>query len=197
MSGQFTPIAVDLEQVRKAVGSRTRSLLPALQKRFGRWFANVDAQVADAGGGAALEEVLKRMIAGKPVPAEWPFPFAVAVELLYRHFGVVLSDRQFSSMRIEWAERVDEALRQAGVPEERFGLMRHLFNRGPALPFAGRVELCMGYLVLSEVRAALEAFARANSAGLKPDVRLAVAEVRSWLVCCDTLDRDLVGFYSG
>jgi hypothetical protein len=96
MSGQFTPIAVDLDPVRKAVGSKSRSLLPALQKRFRPWFDNVDEQFADAGaGGPSLEQVLKLLIAGKP------------------------------------------------------------------------------------------------------DVRLAVAEVRSWLVRCDTLGRDLVGFYSG
>jgi hypothetical protein len=198
MSGQLAPIAVALEEVRKAVGSKSRSLLPALQKRFRAWFANVDNQVADSGaGGPQLEEVLQLLIAGNPVSAEWPFQFAVAVELLYRHFGAVLSDRQFSSMRIEWAEQVDEAIKRAGVAEERFGLMRHLFNRGPAIPFAGCVEMCMGYLSLAEVRSAMEAFARADYTALKPDVRLAVAEVRSWLVSCDTLGRDLVGFYSG
>jgi len=198
MSGQFAPIAVDLQQVRKAVGSKNRSLLPALQKRFGPWFENIDEQVADMDEGSpSLEEVLKLLVAGKPVSADWPFQFAVAVELLYRHFGEVLSDRQFSSMRLEWVERVDKAIRQAGVPEERFGLERHLFNRGPAIPFVGRVEMCMGYLSLAEVRSAMEAFARADYTTLKRDVRLAVAEVRSWLVNCDTLGWDLVSFYSG
>src|SRR5262249_28783165 len=163
MSGQFAPIAVDLEQVRKAVGSKSKSLLPALQKRFGRWFENVNEQVADMGGGGpSLEEVFELLIAGKPVSADWPFQFAVAVELLYRHFGELLSDRQFTSMRLEWIERVDKAMRQAGVPEDRFGLERHLFNRGPAIPFAGRVEMCMGYLSLTEVRSAMDAFARAD-----------------------------------
>jgi hypothetical protein len=75
--------------------------------------------------------------------------------------------------------------------------MRHLFNRGPAIPFAGRVEMCMGYLSLGEVRSAMEAFASAGYSGLKLDVRLAAAEVRSWLVSCDTLGWDLVSFYSG
>jgi hypothetical protein len=198
MSGQFAPIAVDLDQVRKAVGSKSRSLLPALQKRFHRWFENVDEQVADSGDeGPTLAEVLKGLIAGKAAAPEWAFQFTVAVELLYRHFGVVLSDRQFSSMRMEWAERVDEAIRRAGVPEDRFGLMRHLYNRGPAIPFVGRVEMCMGYLSLAEVQAAMQAFAQADYSGLELDVRLAVAEVRSWLVNCDTLGWDLAGFYSG
>jgi hypothetical protein len=192
MSGQFSPIAVDLEQVRKAVGSRSRTLLSALQKRFRPWFD----QVADAGG-PALEEVLKLLIAGKSVSPDWPFQFSVAVELLYRHFGTVLSDRQFSSMRIEWAERVDEAIKCVGVPKEQFGLMRQLFTRGPAIPFGGRVEMCMGYLSLAEVRTTMAAFAQADYTDLKPEVRLAIAEVRSWLVSCDTLGRDLVGFYSG
>lgn len=198
MSGQFAPLAVDLDQVRKAVGSKSRSLVPALQKRFGRWFENVDEQVAGMGeGGPSLEDVLQLVVAGKPVSADWPFQFAVAVELLYRHFGELLSDRQFSSMGLEWAERVDKAIRQAGVPEEQFGLIRQLFDRGPAIPFAGRVEMCMGYLSLAEVRSGMDAFTRASYIALKPDVRSAVAEVRSWLVICDTLGRDLVGFYSG
>ena len=47
------------------------------------------------------------------------------------------------------------------------------------------------------MRAAIEAFWQADYSGLKLDVRQAVAEVRSWLVSCDTLGWDLVGFYSG
>lgn len=198
MSGTFAPIAVDLEQVRNAVGSKSRTLLPRLQKRFGPWFENVNEQLADSGDVVpSLEQVLKLLIAGKPVSAQWPFQFAVAVELLYRHFGEALSFQQFSSMRIEWVERVDAAIERAGVPEKRFRLMRHLFNRGPAIPFAGQVEMCMGYLSLAEVRSAMKVFAKADYTVLKPDVRLAVAEVRSWLVSCDTLGWDLVGFYSG
>lgn len=196
MSGQFAPIAVDLDRVRGAVGSKSRSLLPALRRRYGPWFENADEQVVGAGG-PPLEDVLKRLIAGKPADPRWPFPFAVAVELLYRHFGEVLSDRHFSSMRVEWAQRVDAGVKRAGVPAERFGLMAHLFDRGPAVPFAGRVEMCMGYLSLAEVRAGMAAFVGADFTGLEAEVRSAVAEVRSWLVCCDTLDRDLVGFYSG
>lgn len=198
MAAQFAPIAVDLDRVRNAVGSKSRSLLPALLKRYPTWFEGVKTQLADAGNsGPPLEDVLKQLIAGKPIDPRWDFQFAVAIELLYRHFGSVLSDRRFSSMRIEWADEVDKAIRQAGVPEERFGLVRLLFNRGPAIPFAGVVEMCMGYVTLAEARAAMRAFAEADYTPLKPDARLAVAEVRSWLVSCDTLGLDLVGFYSG
>lgn len=198
MSGQLTPIAVNLDEVRKSVGSKSKTLLPALKQRFHRWFENVDEQIEDQDeDGLTLEETLKLLIAGKPVPAECPFQFAVSVELLYRHFGTVLSDRQFSSMHLDWAERVDKAIKTAGIPDDTFGLVRCLFDRGPAIPFAGRVEMCMGYLSLSEIRKAIGAFARAKYTKLKPDVRLATAEVRSWLVVCDTLDCDLASFYSG
>src|SRR5262245_3777590 len=135
MPGQFSTFAVNLDEVRNAVGSKSRSLLPALRKRFGPWFENVDEQVADSEDGPSLEEVLKLLVAGKPIDASWSFQFAVSVELLYRHFGVELADRHFDSMRIEWAERVDAAIKQAGVAEKRFGLMHHLFERGPVIPF--------------------------------------------------------------
>ena len=147
--------------------------------------------------GPSLDDVLEQLIAGEPVSAECPFQFAVAVELLYRKFGLLLSADNFSSMRFDWAKRVDEAIKQVGVPEENFGLLRHLFNRGPAIPFAGQVEMSMGYLSLLEVRPAIEAFDRADFSGLELDLRKAVAEVRSWLISCDTMNRDLVGFYSG
>lgn len=197
MSAQFSPIAVDLVRVRKAVGSKSRTLLPALLKCYGSWFENVNEQMDEWEGAPSLESVLRSLIAGKPHGPDWSFPFAVAVELLYRHFGDVLSYRHFSSMRIDWVEQVDEALRKAGIPEKRFGLMKHLCDRGSAIPFVGQVEWCMGYLSLAEVRAAMRTFDKADFSVLKPDVRLAVAEVRSWLVSCDTLGRDLVGFYSG
>jgi hypothetical protein len=191
----FAPIAVDLELVRGVVGSKSRTLLPKLRRYFGRWFETVAEQMADEGG-PTLDEVLKGLIAGKVANPDWSFPFAVAVEVLYRLHGVVLSDRHFSSMRMEWAYRVDEGIQQAGVPAERFGLVRHLFERGPPIPFPGRMTMCLGYLSLAEVRSAMSAFAAADYTPLKPDIRQAVAEVRSWLVSCDTLGCDLVGFYS-
>jgi len=194
MPAEFSTFAINLDEVRHAVGSKSRSLLPALKKRFGVWFENVAEQVADSEGGPPLEEVLKLLIAGKPIDPSWSFQFAVAVEVLYRHFGIELPAPHFESMRIGWATQVDEALKQAGITEERFGLIDYLFERGPVIPFD--VEFCMGYLSLSEVRAAMTAFARADYSGLQLDLRVAVAEVRSWLVSCDTLGRDLASFYS-
>jgi hypothetical protein len=194
MSAQFSTFAVDLDEVRSVAGSKRRSLLPALERRFGPWFGNVNEQLADAERGPPLEEVLKLLIAGKPIDPRWSFQFAVAVELLYRHFGVELDGRHFQSMRIGWAQQVDAAISQAGVPKERFSLLDHLFERGPVIPFD--VEFCMGYLSLAEVRGAQRAFAQADYTSLDLEVRVAVAEVRSWLVSCDTLGRDLASFYS-
>jgi hypothetical protein len=150
MPAEFSTFAINLDEVRNAVGSKRRSLLPALMKRFGDWFENVDEQVADSDGGPPLKEVLKLLIAGKPIDPSWSFQFAVAVELLYRHFGVKLPGIHFDSMRIEWAMQVDAAIKQVGVTEKQFGLMSRLFERGPVIPFD--VEFCMGYLSLAEVR---------------------------------------------
>jgi hypothetical protein len=194
MPAEFSTFAIDLVEVRNALGSKSRSLLPALKKRFDLWFKNVNEQVADADAGPPLETVLKLLIVGKAIDAMWSFQFAVSIELLYRHFGVPLPGYHFQTMRIGWATEVDKAIKQTGVSEEVFGLMRHLFERGPVIPFD--VEFLMGYLSLAEVRAAMEAFAQADYTGLKLDVRLAVADVRSWLVSCDTLGRDLASFYS-
>src|SRR5262249_24757 len=74
--------------------------------------------VEEGGGGPRVEEVLKLLIAGKPIDPDWSFQFAVSVELLYRHFGVELAGRCFEDIRIGWAQRVDEAIKQAGVPEK-------------------------------------------------------------------------------
>jgi hypothetical protein len=191
---EFSTFAIDLDQVRNTVGSKNRSLLPALKNRFSAWFENVNEQLADSDRGPPLEEVLELLIAGKPIDPRWSFQFAVAVEVLYRHFGMELPAPQFESMRIGWASQVDAAIQQAGVPQERFGLIAHLFERGPVIPF--EVEFCMGYLSLSEVRAALDTFARADYTSMEPDVREAVTEVRSWLETCNSLNRDLASFYS-
>src|SRR5262249_59614738 len=135
MTAQFSTFAVDLDEGRAVVGSKSRSLLRDLREQFSPWFENVNEKVEeeDCDGGPPLEDVLKLLIAGKAIDPEWSFQFAVSVELLYRHFGVDLPTLQFQSMRIELAFEVDAAIKQAGVPEERFGLMRHLFERGPVI----------------------------------------------------------------
>jgi transposase len=123
-------------------------------------------------------------------------------------FGVPISPSAVCDLQRRTATALEPVVQEAhthvaGKPAnvdetgERFGLMRHLFNRDPAIPFPGRVEMCMGYVLPAEVRSAMGAFDRADYSVLKLDVRQAVAEVRSWVVSCDTLAWDLVGIDSG
>ncbi len=145
--------------------------------------------------------MLQRLIEGKPIQRRWWFQFAVALELLYRRFGKDLTQfgGSFCSIHWAWAEEVDEAIKQAGVSEKQFGFVQHLFCRGPALRFAGIIEppISMGWLSLAQVRRALKAFDRADFSELEPEVGEAVEEIRSWLLTCDKMERDLASFYSG
>ena len=194
MGFQLYPFAVPLDQVQQTVGSRKRALLNRMKERYASDFESVDQHLADADEPQPkLEEVVRHLLAGKPLDPAWGVQFGVALDMLCRLHGTELPCREFGSPA--WLDRVDQAIQAAGVPAALFGLKRLIVNRGSPIPFPGEIPMCVGYLTADEVRQAAVAFQAADYSRLKEDVRRSVAEVRSWLAYCDTLSWGLVGFY--
>jgi hypothetical protein len=190
---QLTPFAVDLPFLRGLVGSRRRSLVKELKRLYGHNFTWIDQCLEDEEDQLSPEDVLKQMLAGRPLDPAWGAQFYAILEMFCGYYGRRLDCREFGSPN--WIRRVDEAIHGAGVRGDRFGLERHLINRGSPVPFPGSLDSSVGYLETAEVVHALNAFHKADFSELKADLRAGAAEVHSWLAYCSTAGRDLVTFY--
>jgi hypothetical protein len=190
---QLTPFAVDLSFIRGLIGSRKRSLVKELRRLNGHNFTWIDQCLEDEEDQPSLEDVLKHLLAGRPIDPAWSAQFYAILEMFCGYYGRHLNCREFGSPA--WVHRVDEAIRTAGVPGERFGLERQLVYRGSPVPFPGSLDSSVGYLERAEVVDALQAFQEADFAEIKADLRAGAAEVHSWLAYCRTAGCDLVGFY--
>ncbi len=193
MPFQLTPYAVDLSTLRGLVGSRKWSVVAQLKRFHAGNFEWTDRTTSGEEGQPSLEEVIKHILAGRPLDPSWDAQFYAALEMFCGHYGRRLQCREFGSPK--WVQRVDEAIRDAGAPPQRFSLERHLIYRGSPVPFPGHFDSSVGYLEATEVVAALRAFHRADFSKLKADLRAGAAEVHSWLAYCATMGCGLVGFY--
>jgi hypothetical protein len=188
---QLYPFAVPVEELQELVGSKKWSLLRRAKKED---FTSVEEHLADREEPQPkVAEVIKCLLEGTPLDPTWGVQFGVILDWLCSLFGKSLQCREIGSS--EWVDRVDKAIRTAGVPNTVFGLSRMLISRGSPLPFAGDIPMCIGYLTADEVRKATASFQKAKYKALREDVRPSVAEVRSWLSYADTMGWGLVGFY--
>ena len=189
------PFAVRLLRVERAFGSRDAALVAEITERFEGRFEDDDRD-ADDEDEPTLEMALHEIIEGRPLRDGYGHKYAYVLEMLCWHYGRFLPNAHFSAMHYDWADQVDGELIRAGVPEGTIGLKRHLMHRGApvAIPEPDDFPF-IGFLKAAEVGPALRAVQSADLAAPDPEVRDAVAELRSWLEACGTTARDLVCFY--
>jgi hypothetical protein len=206
MGYMLTPIAVNLTQVAKVMGSRDARLIDALVEEFGDDFDQIDDMAADYDDEESAEEpltvhaALTQMVMGEKCDKALGFVYGYTLEFICRHFGEYLPNDEWSSMPrgTQWAETVDQALQAAGVPKQALRVGHHLMGRGApvAIPepddFPG-----IGYLRLDEIRAAQKALTEANVAAIEDaEVRAAIQQLQAWMQACADSQRDLICFYA-
>lgn len=189
------PFSVKLARVERAFGSRDAALAAEVTGAFEAIFEQDDCEEDDEGE-PTLEEALHEVVEGRPLREGYGHKYGHVLKLLCWHFGEHLPNAHFSAMHHDWADQVDGELIGAGVPEEAFGLKRHLMYRGApvAIPEPDDFPF-IGYLKAAEVGPALRALRAADFAELSPEVRDAVEELRGWLEACSRGAFDLVSFY--
>lgn len=199
MSYGITPIAVDLAEVRRAIGSEDEALLGELVAEFEDRLAEIEAMSdPDAKGQVTTVGALGHLIRGEGPDMSWwvRFKYGYALEMICLHFGEELPNEEWLDMRWEWAERVDEALGRAGVPADRFRMVFFLMTRGLPVDAPPTDDLpAFGHLLRDEMPAAREALDGADRAALDREEAAAIDQVRRWLESCMAAGRDLVCFY--
>jgi hypothetical protein len=204
MGTNLIPIAVDLEKVGHALGSKNKRLLGAVVKKYSREFRDLDDMAAEFFADEGIDDsftirdALGHMILGQEYreEPELGFMYGYALEYLCRQLGKALSFgwRFRSSSTLEWD--MDRALAAAGVPEDVLRISR-LTGRGCPVPLPEIPDdPYIGYMLQEEMPAALAAFDEAKLAAVESeDARGWLAELRGWLQTCRDSGRDLICFY--
>lgn len=201
----ITPLATDLARVKKALGSKNKPLLPKLRTEFADQFGTIDDVDADDFDEDDDEEngeeridtstAMGQLINGEKLLPRYGFRYAYCLEMICQHDGEFMPNDKFCPMGVEWAERVDESLKKAGVPAKVFSLLKVMFRGMPVkLPPPDDFP-AVGYLTAKEVAKVLPYFAKIKLEKVEADVREAIAQVRSWLETCGKRKCDFVCFY--
>jgi hypothetical protein len=144
-----------------------------------------------------MEDAMRHLVMGEPFVEGYGYKYAYAFEFLCLNVGDHLTNEHWIGLRWEWVEQVDANLKDAGVDPAVLSVGGRLLGRGAPVPLPP-VDDCpmIGYLLRGEIAPALAALSAVRAAWV-PDheVNESVGEVRSWLVRCRQLSRDLVCFY--
>ena len=204
MSGVVMPFAVKLSQIRKALGSRNKSLLLELREEFEEELEDDRERVEEANQDddfdpeLSLQDALRHLIMGEDL---WDYEgekYGHSLELMCAFFGEFLANEHWTGIPLDWADAADEALLELGVPAEVFSIFNHLLDRGAPVDIPEIDEVpWIGYVTLAEIRVALAELSEIRLTALKSNVpmQIALKQVRDWLDTCQRDKSDLVCFY--
>lgn len=210
MSYAVTAIAVDLDRVRAALGSKDKTLLAHLRETSADDLEQVDDMLADHTDSSEDEngdplpplttaDVLRHFVMGEPYRDGdgTGFAYGYCFEALCKHFGDRLDNDHWSGMRDAWFDAVQEALGHAGVSEKQFSI-RQLVNRGAPVELPEIDDFPgIGYLTKAEIAGARDVLARADLTKVENGEAVeAIEQVREWLEECTASGRDLVCTYA-
>lgn len=190
MSYALQPYAIDLAQLRRAVGSGDAELTSALVARFGRELDGLDA--IDDEAEPSAREALDQLIDGEATDGEANFRYGWCLELLCRHLGHRLSNRHWSQMQMGWFERVSALLPGgSGGP-----LWSRLVYGVPPVDLPAVDDFPMvGHLAADDVETLAERVRAGIEAAPDSEEREALDEVRRWLARASARGLGLVTFY--
>lgn len=208
MSYCVSAIAVDLDKVRAAIGSKNKKLLATLREGAESGLNQIEEMIADhleededEDGNPlepfSVEEALQHLIMGGERREEFGFVYAYCLEYLCLHYGDFLDNGHWSAMRSEWFDTVQKGLKKAGVTEKMFSL-NTLFFRGSPVELPEVADFPnFGYLTRPEIAKARAVLAQADFTTVKDrGVVEAIEQIRSWLDECARSKRDLVCTYA-
>jgi hypothetical protein len=201
VSYQLSPIAIDLDALRAAIGSRDAALMGKIRGRFYADSKRIDRllkEVLDPDEEPlASGDVLRHLIMGEPYREDAGFAYGYCLELVCRQVGKALPNSAWSAMRSGWFDTIAAALRDGGVNSSALSIRNLAFRGSPvALPpideFPG-----IGYLTKAEIGTARAALAAADlSRSGDEEVAASIRQVAEWLNTCTDSNRDLVCFYA-
>ena len=206
MSHGVTPFAVSLPQIRKVVGSRSKSLLLELREEFEDELQQDREEVDEANEDdefdpeLALDAALRHLIMDEE---RWDYEgakYGYAIEMLCSFYGDFLPNDHWTGIQMAWAETVNDALLEIGVPSETFSIFSHLLYRGSPVDIPEIDDFpFIGYVKQAEIPAILNALTDERFATIShedtEEIRISLEQVREWLETCQRDKSDLVCFY--
>lgn len=205
MSHGVTPYAVNLPQIHKVVGSRSKSLLLELREEFEEELQEDREAVDEANEDdefdpeLPLDKALRHLIMDEE---RWDYEgakYGYAVEMLCRFYGELLANEHWTDIDLSSAETVDEALLTIGVPDKTFSILGHLLQRGSPVEIPEIDDLpFIGYVKLAEIPDILKTFTDEKFAKIRHEsadaIRGSLEQVREWLERCQRDKSDLICF---
>jgi hypothetical protein len=205
MSPGVTPFAVSLPQLQKIIGSRSKSALRELREEFEDELEADREEVEEANGDddfdpeLTLTEALRHLIMDEE---RWDYEgakYGFAVEMMCSFYGEHLPNDRWTGKPPTWAETVDDALLDAGVPEEQFSIFQHLILRGSPINIPDIEDFPqIGYVTLSEIPEILTALSDNRLQSIEhensDEIRQSLNQVREWLETCQREKSDLICF---
>ena len=206
MSYGVMPFAVKISQIRKAVGSRSKSLLREIREQFEEELAEDRERVDEANEDdefdpeLALEEALRHLIMDEE---RWDYEgakYGHGIELMCWFYGEFLPNDHWTGIQFSWAELVNDTLEEIGVPEESFSVFGHLFDRGSPVDIPEIDDFpVIGFVKCDEIPTALAELTDKRFNGIKHDneeeIRDSLVQIREWLETCQRDKSDLICFY--
>ncbi len=191
------PIAVDLDEVKNAIGSKDQALLATLKEVCASNLDQIDELLENAldedAEPLSADDVLRHLIMGEPYREEAGFAYGYCFEILCQHFGDRLPNGEWSAMRSAWFDTVQAALETAGVSGKTFSVTT-LVYRGPPVEMPEIDDFPgIGYLTKAEVKKFRDVLAAADLSKVENQEAVSsIEQIRSWLDECARSRRDLV-----
>jgi hypothetical protein len=200
VSYHLTPIAIDLDALRAAIGSRDAALMGKIRGRFYADSKRIDRllkEVLDPDEEPLTTgDILRHLIMKEPYREDAGFAYGYCLELLCYQLGDELNNSEWSAMHDDWFDTVASALRDSGVNTSALSIRALAFRGSPvSLPpiddFPG-----IGYLTTAEIGTARAALAAADLSRSGDEAAASIRQVAEWLSTCAGSNRDLICFYA-
>lgn len=205
MSHGLAPYSVNLSQICKVVGSRSKSSLRELREEFEDELTEDREQVEQANQDdefdpeLRLDRALRHLIMDEE---RWDYEgpkYGRAVEMLCSFYGHILPNDHWTEWDLAGIDAVSEALQSAG-PESRFSISGHLIRRGSPVQIPEISDFpYIGYLKATEVPIVLNGISDKKLSSIKQAdaerVVCSLRQLREWLEACQRDKTDLICFF--
>lgn len=205
MTHGVTPFAVDLVQLRKVIGSRSKSSLLELREEFESELEEDRERIKEATDDDDLDpelpltKALRHLIMDED---RWDYEgekYGYALEMICSFYGELLPNDRWSHRQLSWAETVSDVLQEAGVPVKTFSIIDHLIYRGSPIQIPEIEDFpFIGYVTVNEIPKALAALSDCPCSDIEheeaEEIRSSIEQVREWLETCQREKSDLVCF---
>ncbi len=199
MSYALTPYVVDLDVLHSALGSKDDKLRRMIGGRFKKHLDFDDSQFDSIieEGGPTIRDAIRAVIEGGPFDDRHGTMYGYAYKWICEFHGRAQFNNDFSPMRSEWLEVVDEGLKDLGVSaisveEFSFGGLPSPIPAPDFLPGYGEWSLAE----CQEALAQWEAATGEAKSSLEPEVLRAAESCLDWCRNATAAGRGVVAFFS-